>query len=153
MKALSRRRLLGAMGILTAASFTASRTATTTRGSSREALPVSLVALIASPREYNGVRVHVTGYLDLAYESNAVYFHEEDYHHGLTKNAIRLILPVEQQRQFKGLSDKYVIIEGTFEADNSPDGMFSGYIVDVTRVQELLTEEEFLRRQNNSGKR
>jgi len=111
---------------------------------------VSIVALIASPRQYDGVPVYVTGYLDLGYESDALYFHEEDYRYGMTKNAIKLVLKSGQRDHLKRLARKYVIVEGTFVADDSQGGMFSGHIVEVTGIRELLTKEEFLRRQHKS---
>jgi hypothetical protein len=129
-----------------AARFGVTKTIAAANGGLQETQRVSIVALIASPRQYNGARVYVTGYLDLAYEANAVYFHEEEFRYGMTKNAIRVTLRKEQEGQFKVLSRKYVIIEGTFAADDSRSGMFSGHIVDVTRMQELQTEEEFRRR-------
>jgi glyoxylate utilization-related uncharacterized protein len=134
-----------------AAQFEVIKTTAATNGGSQETQRVSIVALIASPRQYNRVRVYVTGYLDLSYESDAVYLHEEDFRYGMTKNAIRLTLRKEQEGQFKVFSRKYVIIEGTFAADDSPSGMFSGHMVNVNRMQELQTEEEFRRRPRPSA--
>jgi hypothetical protein len=94
----------------------------------------------------------VEGYLNVKHEADALFLHEEDCRYGMTNNAIRLVLRSEQSKQFKPLSGKYVMIEGTFAGDDSHTGWFSRHIVDVTRVQELLTEEDFLRRQNNSPK-
>jgi len=70
----------------------------------------------------------------------------------MTKNAIRVTLRHEQEEHLKALSHKYVIIEGTFVADGSQSGMFSGHIVDVTRMEELQTEEEFVRSRHNAAK-
>jgi hypothetical protein len=153
MKCRTRRFMLvlGAMCALTAAaSFVTTKTIAATDGDSQEPQRVSIVALIASPRQYNGIRVHVTGYLDLSYESNALYFHEEDCRYGMTKNAIKVTLRTGQEEQFKVFSRKYVIIEGTFAADDYQSGMFSGHIVDVTRMQKLQTEEQFRRRNRPS---
>jgi hypothetical protein len=153
MKCMIRCFVLSAICVLAAAGpFVVGTTVAAADGGSLEPLPVSLVALIASPRQYNGVRVYLTGFLDLAYESNAVYFHEEDFRYGMTKNAIRVTLSREQEGHFKQLSHKHVIIEGTFVADDSQSGRFSGHIVDVSRMQELQTEEEFLQFQHNAAK-
>jgi len=79
MKCITRRIVLGAICVLTSVVPLLGITAVAAvDGGSHGPLPVSLVALIASPRQYNGGLVHVTGYLNLSYESNAVYFHEED---------------------------------------------------------------------------
>jgi hypothetical protein len=154
MKQITRRIVLGAISLLTVgAPFMLITTVVVADGHSQEPQRVSIVALIASPRQYNGVRVYVTGYLDLAYESDAVYFHEEDFRYGMTKNAVKLVLQNGQREQFKALSRKYVIVEGTFTADDLQGGMFSGHIVDVTGIRESLTEEEFLRRQNKPAGR
>ena len=138
--------------LISLASFVVSKTTAAVNDPVQEPRRVSIVALIATPRQYDGARVYVAGYLDLAYEADALYLHEEDYRYGMTKNSVKLVLQSGQRDQFKGLSRRYVIIEGKFSADDSQRGMFSGYIVDITRIQELLTGEEFLRRQNNSAK-
>jgi hypothetical protein len=144
---------VGAICILIAVAILVSNLIAAANGGSHELQPVSIVALIGSPDRYNGTRVHVTGYLDLAYEANALYLHEQDFRYGMTKNAIRLTLRRDQQEQFKALSRKYVVVEATFAADESPNGMFSGHLADVTRMQQLLTVEELLRSQSNSLQR
>jgi hypothetical protein len=150
---MNRGPVLGAIWVITAAvSIVVAVTVAAANSDSREPQRVSIVALIASPRQYDGLRVSVTGYLNLSYESNAVYLHEEDFRYGMTRNAVRVTLEREQAEKFRGFSHKYAIIEGTFAADDSPGGMFSGHIVDVTRMQELQTQEEFLRSQPKSAR-
>ena len=151
MKRIIRCLVVGAIVILTSIAFGIANVGAN-NSDSQEPQRVSIVALIASPHQYSGVRVYATGYLDLSYESNAVYFHEEDFRYGMTKNAIRITLHRGQEQQFKALSRKYVIIEGTFSADDFPSAMFSGHIVDVTRMQELQTEQEFRRSPPESAK-
>jgi len=138
--------------LIPAACFFASRSSPTVNDL-QEARRVSIISLIASPRQYTGTRIYVTGYLNLSYESDAVYFHEDDFRYGMTKNAIRLVLKKSQREQFRAFSRNYVIIEGTFTADESASGMFSGYIVDVTRIQNLETEQEFMRHKTSSRAR
>lgn len=138
--------------LVLAASIVVSKSTATMNENVQEPRRVSIVALIAFPRQYDNVRVSVSGYLDLAYESDAVYLHEEDFRHGMTRNGLKLVLQDGQRERFKRLSHRYVIVEGTFTADDSQGGMFSGHIIEVTRMQELQTEEEFLRRPSNSAK-
>jgi hypothetical protein len=153
MKRITRCFVPAAICVLIAvSSFVVIKTVAAASDGSQEPRRVSIIALIVSPPQYDGVRVSVTGYLNLSYESNAVYFHEEDFRYGMTKNAIRVTLRRGQAEQFKALSGGYAIIEGTFIADESPTGMFSGRIADVTRMQKLQTEEEFLRSEPNSAK-
>ena len=71
-----------------------------------------MVALIAAPNSYEGKFIRTHGFLCLEFEGDAVYLREEDYRHGLTKNSFALRLS-KQQEQFKSLSLKYVLIEGT----------------------------------------
>jgi hypothetical protein len=150
MNCFTRSLVLTTMGIMTTAGFLiVSGTIAAAKDGSREPEAVSIIALIASPRQYKDAQVWVAGYLHLAYEADSLFFHEEDCRHGLSKNGLRLILSRAQETQFKGLSGKYVLIEGTF--DDSPSDMFSGYIKNVITIRELLTEEEFLRRQSKSA--
>jgi hypothetical protein len=104
---------------------------------SSEPIAVGMVSLLASPERYDGQRIRTTGFLCLEFEGNAIYLHEEDYRFRLTRNAVALDLTKEQEVQFKALSLKYVLIEGTVEASKASveRGIYSGFIGNVTRLE------------------
>jgi hypothetical protein len=141
MKCFFKRIALSAL--IAAALLSSSRSIAVSKDGATEPLPVSIISLISSPRQYNNVRVYVIGYLNLSYENRAVYFHEEDFRYGIEMNAIGLMLPKEQEQKFKALSGKHVLVEGTFKI--LPLG-YSGNIANVTRIEQALTEEELIRR-------
>jgi hypothetical protein len=94
---------------------------------------VSLVQLIANPREYDGKLVRVIGFVSVEFEGTAVYLHQEDYKHDITQNAIWLEMDVERNKK---INQRYVLIEGTFDANhNGHKGLFNGSIKDINRLQ------------------
>ena len=99
-------------------------------------IDVGMVALIAAPESYEGKFVRTHGFLCIEFEGDAVYLHEEDYRHGLTKNSFALRLSKAQREQLKSLSLKYVLIEGTVYA-NGPEhtDRWSGAIGNITRLE------------------
>jgi hypothetical protein len=103
-------------------------------------LSVSMVALLASPQKYDGKLIRVIGVLGIQFESNALYLHEEDYEFGITKNSFFVRLTEEQERKFRALDKKHVIVEGMFSA-NGPEAreMTSGAIFDISRLEEWGT--------------
>ena len=109
-----------------------------TGGSSNRSNPlgVGMVALIAVPERYDGRLVRTIGFLCVEFEGNALYLHEEDYRHGLTENSFALRLSKSQSQQFKHLSLKYVLIEGTVDAKGLEHGdEWSGAIGNITRLE------------------
>jgi len=102
---------------------------------------VSLVRLIAAPREFDGKRVVVMGVPRIEFESNGLYLHREDFDQGLTKNALWLAVPEDKRNEWKALEGKYVLVEGTFNAENTGHfGIYSGSISKITRFQLLQRE-------------
>ncbi|HUJ30986.1 MAG TPA: hypothetical protein VLY23_06870 [Candidatus Acidoferrum sp.] len=95
-----------------------------------------MASLLGDPERYNGKFVRTVGFLCVEFEGNAVYLHEEDYAHGLTGNAFRLGLSQSQAKQFKGLTLKYALIEGTVSA-HPPDQThtWAGDIESVRHVE------------------
>ena len=55
-----------------------------------EAVRVSIVQLLATPSAYEGRRVEVSGFVNLEFEGNAIWLHEDDLRHGLYQNALWL---------------------------------------------------------------
>lgn len=94
-----------------------------------------MVALLADPQKYEGKAVRTIGFMCLEYEGNALYLHEEDYRYGILKNAMALRLSPAQQKKFKSLSLKHVIIEGTFDANGPERWQYGGAIDNITRLE------------------
>ena len=94
----------------------------------------SLVQLIANPKQFNGKFVRVIGFLRLEFEGNAIYLHQEDYVHAISKNGIWVNLPLDWPHQ-KAINNKYVIVEGVFDAKHHGHmGAFSGEISNLKRA-------------------
>ena len=99
-------------------------------------IDMGMVALIAAPENYDGKLIRTHGFLCIEFEGDAVYLHEEDYRYGLTKNSFALRLSKSQREQFKSLSLKYVLIEGTVYGKGlEHTDRWSGAIGNITRLE------------------
>ena len=93
-------------------------------------IPVSMVQLIATPKQFNGKRVMVYGYLDLALrqrEGRTLYLHKEDFEHGILKNAVTLDIEGADFQE-RDVDRRYVGVVGVFKEDDGPVSFFSGNI-------------------------
>jgi hypothetical protein len=127
-----------AVGVLFVSGLASSSQRRTDSSPSRgEPINVGLVALLGSPERYDGRRIRTVGLLCIEFEGNALYLHEEDYQYRMTKNAAELDLSKAQEEQFKSLSLKHVLIEGTVSADRGEleRGMYGATIGKVTRLE------------------
>ena len=95
-----------------------------------------MVALVANPERYEGKLIRTVGFMCIEFEGDAIYVHEEDYRHALTKNSMALRLSELHRKQFKELSLRYVVIEGIVYA-NGPEStnMWAGAIGKITRLE------------------
>jgi hypothetical protein len=88
---------------------------------------VSLVQLIANPREYHEKLVRVIGFCRLEFEGDALYLHREDFEQGITKNAVWLDIEPPASVSPQNLSDGYVLVEAVFDAESKGHmDLFSG---------------------------
>jgi hypothetical protein len=94
-----------------------------------------MVALLAAPQRYEGKFVRTIGFACIEFEEEALYLHEEDYRHGLDKDSFALRLTDSQRKQFKGLSLKYVLIEGRVYANGPEHSDWAGAIGNITRFE------------------
>jgi hypothetical protein len=79
--------------------------------------------------------VRIVGYLNIAFEGDAIYLHKEDFNQSLTRNALWLEAKPEMRREMKKLNRRYVILEGIFDpSDTGHMGVFSGTLNDITRA-------------------
>ena len=122
-----RTRVLGLLFILLAPTIC---TASDTPAPSAEV--VSLVRLITAPEQYDGKAVLIVGFLRLEFEGNGLYLHEEDYEHGITKNAIWVVRNAKINEQADALNMHYVMLGGTFDAShNGHMRLFSGSLKNI----------------------
>ena len=127
--------------------------------SKEEALPpvygsepqdVSMVQLLADPGAYDGRLVRVVGFCRLEFEGNALYLHREDFEQMILKNAVWLDVERKVREDRKDLSDKYIYVEGRFDArDKGHMGCCAGALRDISRMDPHMSRaevEEMLRR-------
>ena len=96
---------------------------------------VSIIRLIAAPRDYALKVVRVVGYLNIAFEGDAIYLHEEDYRRSLTTNALAILANPDLRTKLEKLTNQYVIIEGVFDPSvHGHMGLFSGSIGGISRA-------------------
>jgi hypothetical protein len=99
-----------------------------------ELLDVSLVQLIANPKDYDGKIVQVIGFLRLEFEGNGIYLHQDDYKHSIYKNGFWIEETDDMQKKMAEFDKKYVLVEGTFNAKMTGHmGLWSGSIQKITR--------------------
>ncbi len=79
---------------------------------------VSIVQLLANPKEYDGKFVRLIGYVALEFEGTAIFLHKEDCDHALMANGLWLDVDEAVLKKRKEYHHKYVLIEGTFNAKN-----------------------------------
>ncbi|MDR7272968.1 hypothetical protein J2X20_005653 [Pelomonas saccharophila] len=102
---------------------------------SAQSVDVSLISLIATPREFDGKQVRVIGFARLEFEGNAIYLHREDYLQGITKNGLWLDVERLPKKSAASANNQYVIVEGVFSmTDKGHLGLWSGSIQKVTRM-------------------
>lgn len=97
----------------------------------------SLINLIATPEKYHQKHIRVIGFLNIEFEGNAIYLHEEDYRRRISKNSIWINLNNKTSEKIyeDKLSKTYVILEGTFNMNNNGHmSLSSGSIEKITRV-------------------
>lgn len=102
---------------------------------SAQSVDVSLINLIATPREFDGKQVRVIGFARLEFEGNAIYLHREDYLQGITKNGLWLDVERLPKKSSASVNNRYVIVEGVFSmTDKGHLGLWAGSIQKVTRM-------------------
>jgi len=93
---------------------------------------VSLIRLIANPRDYSGRYVRVFGYLHMEFERDAVFIGKVDCEQWLEPNSISIgICRRDISEKLKALSDQYVFLEGKFYLSS----VGSSTLWNITRVE------------------
>ena len=104
----------------------------------QNAIDVSIIQLISSPKDYKGKTVRVIGIGNLEFEGNAVYLNREDWNNSISKNGLWIELgsSATSYDEAKNWNGKYVIIEGIYKPEKKGHfGMWSGAIIDITRYE------------------
>ncbi len=93
---------------------------------------VSLIELIANPEQFDGKPVRIIGYIHREFEGNGIYLHRDDEEQGIYANG--LWVEFANGLEVADCQDRYVLIEGTFDARRRGHmGMWSGTVRDITR--------------------
>jgi hypothetical protein len=101
-----------------------------------EVQEVSLVALIANAKQYQGQYIRVTGYLQYEDEEAILYLTAADSKNDITKNGIWLYLEPKIKNPGR-LSNRYVFVQGTFSAKNQGRWDYcSGSLESVDRLED-----------------
>lgn len=98
---------------------------------------ISMLRLIVTPEKYHNKTVQIIGYLNLELEGNAVYFHQEDYEKGSSRNAMWVDFSddLAKKTDLEKCNKKYVIIKGKFDMNSRGHiGMFCGTIKNISRL-------------------
>jgi hypothetical protein len=110
---------------------------------------VSLIRLIASPHEFDGHYVRVLGYLHMEFERDAVFIRKEDCDQWLEINCVKIgVSRPEMKKKMEELSDRYVLLEGTFYYKKED---WNGTIWRVSRVEPNFTPKELIERMKETS--
>lgn len=96
---------------------------------------VSMVQLIATPQQFDGRKVRVSGFATVEFEGTALFLTRDDVKYLNTKNGLWLDLGSEDRRT---MDRRYVRVYGVFAAGiRGHRDAFSGTIQSVTRMDRL----------------
>ena len=118
------------------------------------AQPVSLVALLARPSDFNGRKVRVEGILSLEFEGQALFLDDSAYRNGLRTNAVWLdTTGTSLDRVFRRhMQGRAAVVEGRFDpAMRGHMGDYSGGLGQITFIGRQMTRAEFFQRSGQSG--
>jgi hypothetical protein len=101
---------------------------------SRQDDRVSIVQLLSNPEDFDGKPVRLTGYLQLEFETYALWFHREDRVHGLLPNRIDLEVSACADR-VEQVNESYVLLEGTFVIVDKGTARKRHLLQNITRCQ------------------
>jgi hypothetical protein len=76
---------------------------------------VSIVQVLANPDEFDGKAVRLVGYLQLEFETYALWLHREDRMHALLPNRIDLEASASADK-VEQVNERYALLEGTLSS-------------------------------------
>lgn len=82
-----------------------------------DAVQLSIINLISSPKDYDNKRVIIKGYLSLEKENYSLYLTKDDLIYRNTKNSIFLLISNDMLSKLyrEKMKEKYVVVLGNFE--------------------------------------
>ena len=95
---------------------------------------VSIIQLIAAPKDYAQKKVSVVGFLNIGFESDSIWFHEEDFKRRLVSNGLGIRAEPEIRKRLEKLSGQYVIIEGDVDVTFADAVAVAGFRISITRI-------------------
>lgn len=95
----------------------------------------SIVDLIANPKSHDKKLIQVKGFIHVEVENSSIYLSENDYIFGITKNSLWIDMTKSEMDRLS-INDKYVIIEGIFDAGNK--GHESNYSGAISNIKKLV---------------
>jgi hypothetical protein len=97
---------------------------------------ISIIELIAHPKQNEGRRVMLAGFLHLEFEGDALYLHADDFKFGIHKNSIWVDIPEDLRVIANKYNNRYVYIVGYYTAKrNGHGGLSSGELNRITRIE------------------
>lgn len=107
---------------------------TSPRAESKDPHDASIIQLIATPKKYAKKLVQVIGFLNIEFEGDGIYLHEEDFRRGLLINGVGIRAEGEVRERLKKLSGQYVLIEGIVDASYSDAIAVAGFRIAITNI-------------------
>jgi hypothetical protein len=101
---------------------------------SRQDDRVSIVQVLANPDEFDGKAVRLFGYLQLEFETYALWLHREDRVHALLPNRIDLEASACAD-EVEQVNERYALLEGTFVILNKGTAQKRHLLQNITRCQ------------------
>lgn len=96
---------------------------------------VSMISLIATPERYHNKMVSVVGYAVIEFENVGIFLSDNDAKNNISHNSISLLLTDKEIEKYLKLANRYVVVEGVFDADYKGHGsMKSGSIKNIVRL-------------------
>ena len=115
----------------------ADRSADTPRVGSEEpgAGLVSMYALIARPKDFDGKAISIVGVLVLLDRAAAIYPNSDSRRFGWKREAVYLPLSEDQQRKAAQLTNQFVSVSGVFSySGDDVSGSYLGMLTKVTTI-------------------
>ena len=95
---------------------------------------ISLIHLIQHPEVYHEKHVRFVAFASVQFEQKALYISYDDYKAAITKNAIWLDIPINEET--KKFDKKFVLVEGIFNKDSLGHlKLYSGTLEKVNRIE------------------
>jgi hypothetical protein len=99
-----------------------------------DAYDVSIIQLIAAPKDYAQKKVCVLGFLNIGFESDSIWLHEEDFKRRLFSNGLGIRAEPEIRKRLEKLSGQYVIIEGVVDASYADAPSVVPFRISITNI-------------------